>query len=148
MPTIPLGQGLCQCSLVVAFYTQIAIYLLLTREAIEIYLVRLTEEGVLVFHISNRYYDIRSVLKAAAKDLKMDALWTNGFYLGESNPLYNSAAAFVMTNDMEKLNRLPANKTIRLERVSGNDWIPTIRTWTDDYVNILIPLWERLASSK
>ncbi len=148
MPTIPLGQGLCQCSLVVAFYTQIAIYLLLTREAIEIYLVRLTEEGVLVFHISNRYYDIRSVLKAAAKDLKMDALWTHGFYLGESNPLYNSAAAFVMTNDMEKLNRLPANKTIRWERVSGNDGIPTIRTWTDDYVNILIPLWERLASSK
>ncbi len=44
---------------------------LLTREAIEIYLRHLSQGGVMVFHISNRYYDLRPVLKAIAAELKL-----------------------------------------------------------------------------
>ena len=43
---------------------------LLTREAIEIYLTRLTADGLLIFHVSNRYYELRPVIKAIATGFK------------------------------------------------------------------------------
>jgi len=43
---------------------------LLTKEAMEIYLGRLTKKETVLFHLSNRYYDLRSVVKATA--LKID----------------------------------------------------------------------------
>jgi hypothetical protein len=41
---------------------------LLTREAIRLYLARTGQEGVVAFHISNRFIDLLPLLKAAAKD--------------------------------------------------------------------------------
>jgi spermidine synthase len=41
---------------------------LMTREALDIYLDKLTEDGLIVFHISNRYLDLRPVLANLAKD--------------------------------------------------------------------------------
>ena len=42
---------------------------LTTNDAIQLYLNRLTEDGVLLFHISNRYYDIGKPLSRSAKNL-------------------------------------------------------------------------------
>ncbi len=44
---------------------------LLTREAIEIYLSHLSQNGVMVFHVSNHYYDLQPVLKAITFELKL-----------------------------------------------------------------------------
>jgi len=41
---------------------------LLTREALALYLRKLAPDGVLLFHISNRYVDLRPVLSALAAD--------------------------------------------------------------------------------
>ena len=41
---------------------------LITREALQLYLDKLTEEGLLVFHLSNRYLDLRSVVANLAQD--------------------------------------------------------------------------------
>jgi len=41
---------------------------LITREALQVYLDKLTEDGLLAFHISNRYLDLRPVLANLAKD--------------------------------------------------------------------------------
>jgi hypothetical protein len=41
---------------------------LLTREALQLYLRKLTRGGILVFHISNRYLDLQPVLAALARD--------------------------------------------------------------------------------
>jgi spermidine synthase len=41
---------------------------LLTREAMALYLQRLTPHGTLVFHISNRYLDLQPVLAGLAQD--------------------------------------------------------------------------------
>ena len=41
---------------------------LLTREAIQLYLSKLSDHGVLIFHISNRYLDLQRVLGNAASD--------------------------------------------------------------------------------
>ncbi len=44
---------------------------LLTREAIEIYLARLAEDGLLLFHVSNRYYELRPLIKAVAREMNL-----------------------------------------------------------------------------
>ena len=41
---------------------------LITREALELYLDRLAPRGVLVFHLSNRYFDLAPVVAALARD--------------------------------------------------------------------------------
>lgn len=49
---------------------------LLTVEAIELYLDRVTDDGVILLHVSNRYYDLRPVLRANAEHLGLAALHT------------------------------------------------------------------------
>ena len=44
---------------------------LLTREALEIYLNRLTKSGVILFHISNRYYDLAPVIQSTVSSLNL-----------------------------------------------------------------------------
>lgn len=48
---------------------------MLTREAFDVYAAHLASDGILVFHASNRYLDVVSVLAAVAKDRGMSALW-------------------------------------------------------------------------
>jgi spermidine synthase len=47
---------------------------LMTREALELYLWRLTGDGVLAFHISNRHLDLEPVLATLAGEQKLVAL--------------------------------------------------------------------------
>ena len=47
---------------------------LLTRQAVQLYLSKLTEHGILVFHISNRYLDIQKVLGNIAIDATLIGL--------------------------------------------------------------------------
>ena len=44
---------------------------LLTREAMKIYLSRLAENGVILFHVSNRYYELRPVIKSTSAGLNL-----------------------------------------------------------------------------
>jgi hypothetical protein len=47
---------------------------LVTREALRLYLDKVDQHGVLLFHVSNRYLDLRPVLDALAKDANLVAL--------------------------------------------------------------------------
>jgi hypothetical protein len=47
---------------------------LLTREALALYRTRLAANGVIAWHISNKYLDLRPVLDGLARDAKLDAL--------------------------------------------------------------------------
>ena len=42
---------------------------LVTKEALELYLTRIPEDGVILLHVSNRYLDLRSMLAADAREL-------------------------------------------------------------------------------
>ena len=44
---------------------------LLTREAIQLYLSKLQSDGVLVFHLSNRYLDLERLLGSLALDANL-----------------------------------------------------------------------------
>jgi spermidine synthase len=46
---------------------------LLTREALQIYLANLADDGILAIHISNRYLELEPVLSNLAKDLELAA---------------------------------------------------------------------------
>jgi hypothetical protein len=48
---------------------------LITLEALDVYLDKLTEDGLLCFHISNRYLDLRPVLLNLAKERGLSAVY-------------------------------------------------------------------------
>jgi len=110
---------------------------LLTREAIEIYLYRLKEHGVILFHVTNRYYDLRPVLQVTAKSLKLYVVTkSNETTLGESaKPVH--ADYLALTSDSLMSQRLTNLGWIDADRM---DTVINCRVWTDDYINMLVPL--------
>jgi len=113
---------------------------LMTVEAIEEYLEKLGPDGLLVFHISNRYYDLRPVLKAASS-----ALGLHGLFRDSRN---RPVASYETPSIVYVLARRPE----QLAAFAARGWIdpaaadvPDIRLWTDDYVNPLVPLLAKLA---
>jgi hypothetical protein len=50
---------------------------LITLQAMDVYLDKLTEDGLLAFHISNRYLDLRPVLANLAKERGLTAVYQN-----------------------------------------------------------------------
>jgi hypothetical protein len=115
---------------------------LLTREAIGIYLDRLDKNGVILFHVSNRYYELRPILKAIAEQM--------GLAGAVNVPTPKTALkAHQSATWCVALARNPARLTNLVER----GWIPfgpddglrqEATPWTDDYINILSPLGESI----
>lgn len=69
---------------------------LLTREALELYLKKLRDDGVVAFHISNRYFDLRPVLLAHSVFLQ------NKAYLCDSNRTYDASSPRGVTDAREE----------------------------------------------
>jgi dipeptide/tripeptide permease len=108
---------------------------LATAEAIQLYLDRLNEGGILVFHVSNRFYDLAQPLSVAAK-----ALGLVGRYRvqgpDELKDAVGANPSMVVT----------LARTTEALGISATDpaWgplpEPRIRLWTDDYANLLAAL--------
>ena len=108
---------------------------LATAEAIRLYLDRLNEGGILVFHVSNRFYDLTQPLAVAAKELGLVGRYR-----------------YQKTDELEGATGAYPSKVVTLARtvedlgVSATDpaWgplpEPTIKLWTDDYANLLAAL--------
>lgn len=108
---------------------------LLTREAIRLSLDRLTPDGVLLIHISNRHLDLWPVVHATAAAEGVDALLAND--LGNTGPLaaienvrYESTWV-AMSRDLDTRHALV--------RANFHDVDPhrVVRPWTDQYSNLL-----------
>lgn len=111
---------------------------LLTLEALDIYLSRLAEDGVLVFHVSNRYYDLRPILKAAAKARGLAAIAT--LQAGKNASRLNiDPWVVVLARNPKRLTPLLVDE--RWSEVGPHDGMPVLNAWSDDYVNILAPLF-------
>lgn len=109
---------------------------LLTREALALYERRLAEGGYVVFHVSNRYYELRPVLRATAAGLFETAFKARGRDLAEHE---DATDYCVMRRPEDGLDRLLRLKGWR----SGAelDHLPELTPWTDDYASVLVPLW-------
>jgi spermidine synthase len=117
---------------------------LLTREALRVYLDRLREDGILCFHISNRYVNLKPVLANLAEAERLTG------YFREDNDMQApgkiSSRWIVLARKPEHLERLrPASRSgaTRTDTPSTREpWMPLqpnpkVGVWTDDYSNLL-----------
>lgn len=113
---------------------------LLTLEAVQIYLSRLSPQGIIVFHVSNRNYEVRPVIKSIARDLKLSG--ARNIPIGKDNlkPHQNAAKCVALARDKARLDPLLRRGWVTLERT---DSFAAMDPWTDDYVNVLHPLMEK-----
>jgi hypothetical protein len=103
---------------------------LLTREAVQLYLSKLFDHGILVFHISNRYLDLQEVLGNVASDGGLVALVENDTTEIQAGKF--PSRWLVMARSKNDLGKL----------IGDPRWIPLkgdprTRVWTDDYSSIL-----------
>ena len=106
---------------------------LLTREALSLYDKKLAPQGTLVFHITNRYYDLAAVLKSTTTES-----WQA---LGKENdellkPFQDKALYCVLRRKGDDVSALLAAGWLSLQGYP-NECSP----WSDDYINTLLPLY-------
>lgn len=107
---------------------------LLTREAVDLYLRKLSPHGVLAFNVTNRYFDLRPVLSRLARDAHLVAFLQADFDVtpAEARAGKTGSQWVVMARRPEDLGGL-LNETqwmAALPNVTG-------AAWTDDYSNVL-----------
>ena len=105
---------------------------LLTREAIELYRNRVTDQGALVFHITNRYYDIAMPLARLADVLGLHA--TIQTMQMNDRSVGSSSVVVVMSPDKERMDALVVNEAWKPLYSDGQ------AVWTDDFANPLSAL--------
>jgi hypothetical protein len=113
---------------------------LATREAMAIYKAKLAPQGVVTMHISNRHLELQSVVVgiAAANDMKAFVYTNDNEEEDEDNYIFGSDVVIAARapEDIGALNGAPT-------------WVetaptPGLRTWTDDYSNIVGAYWRKL----
>jgi hypothetical protein len=103
---------------------------LLTREAIQLDLAKLADHGILLFHVSNRYLDLRKVLGNVASDAGLVALIETDTTEIQAGKLPSRWIA--MARSKEDLGELAADP--RWIPLRGD---PSERVWTDDFSSML-----------
>ena len=104
---------------------------LTTREAMELYLDRLTDNGVLIYHISNRYYDIGLPLARSAEALGLPIWRQFQAHQASDDPGYrNSDVAMIARAPETVAPLLESGLWTRLTSDGGD-------IWTDDRANPL-----------
>lgn len=105
---------------------------LTTREAVELYLERLTDDGVLLLHISNRHFDLYPPIRRIADSLGLAAR-IYSFEPDDDNGADGSIVVAVARKDA-RLQQLPSPDKWQNHEVSSG------AIWTDDHANILSAL--------
>ena len=126
-----------------AFSSDVVPVHLLTREAIDLYMSKLAPGGALVFHISNRYLELASVVTATAAEHGLTTLVKRDRTVKHedfrSSMKTSSIVAVVARHDGDLAGL-------------GSGWIrqngdPSVRVWTDDFSNVLAAMW-RMAGTR
>ncbi|XSG74359.1 spermidine synthase [Herpetosiphon llansteffanensis] len=110
---------------------------LVTVEALELYLSKLKPEGIIAFHISNRYLNLEPVLHDLAEKLGLLALVHE----------YNTAEDVLeQGNNSTKWVIFTKNQAFYQQFIDQYQWRslqnrPNDRLWTDDYSSIITTLY-------
>jgi hypothetical protein len=107
---------------------------LLTKEALTVYLDHLSDDGVLAFHVSNRYVDLEPVLGDLAGNREPPLVCLGQLYEPTDD---EKAAGYWASNWV-----IMARKEVTLAKFDMLKWHrvekrPGARVWTDDYTNLL-----------
>ena len=77
---------------------------LLTKEAIQMMMGKLRDDGILAFHTSNRYYQLTPIIASAANELKLaHVVGKDSGYYGEMKNDFRYASEWVMVARNEKV---------------------------------------------
>jgi hypothetical protein len=140
-------QGTFDVIMVDAFSSDAIPIHLLTREALDVYRARLKPDGWLILHISSRYYDLRPVVRATARSL--DPPMAGVIQETINAPPEELVKLALRFEDPSSTYVLAATSELLepLHEVGFKDdtgfALPELSPWSDDYANILGPLWAR-----
>jgi hypothetical protein len=106
---------------------------LLTREALALYLRKLNDDGSVIFHISNRYVDLRPVLIALANDARVPGAY------GDRDPSTDDRGKLYYGSRWVALAKRPVTLSELLQQFGWEPLAPAPagRLWTDDYTDLL-----------
>jgi hypothetical protein len=105
---------------------------LLTREALALYRSRLASDGVISWHISNKYLDLRPVLEALAANAGLVALIRDDAIIPRpSGGRFPSTWVVMTASDTTAASIGRDVRWVRLQ--SGR----RAELWTDDFSNVL-----------
>jgi hypothetical protein len=112
---------------------------LMTREALAIYIEHLKDNGLLVFHISNRNMELRSVVAALAKDAGLSIKSTS---IDQATGKYEDRYPAVVVAMAKRPETLDA---FTIEHGWKTPTNSDVAVWTDDYSNIPAAIWRMYA---
>ncbi len=101
---------------------------LITREAVEIFEKHMKPDGVIAFHVSNRFLDLKPVVNLIAEKRGLHVAWVRDSYDDGST-----------TSDWVLLSK-DKTQFLKPEILDGSYIIPPepkLRVWTDDFNNLL-----------
>ena len=106
---------------------------LITRQALALYLDRLSDGGVIMFNITNRYLDLRSVVGELARNAGLAAIVRDDLHTTAADEAGTKRGSMwvVMARDRADFGNLvddPRWKPLRAR--------PGARVWTDDFSNL------------
>ncbi|MDF2115859.1 fused MFS/spermidine synthase [Roseiarcaceae bacterium H3SJ34-1] len=114
---------------------------LLTREAFELYLRKLSPEGLIAVHISNNTMEFHAIIARIAADLGLVAYLRRDLAIPPDDPDFRTASVVaVLARDPAHLRGLLGENS-RWRRLEPNmaSWV-----WTDDYSTILRAIADKL----
>jgi len=105
---------------------------LITQQALQLYLDKITDRGLMIFHISNQYLDLTPVVANLAQDLGLVCFLKNDVFLSEQERLLGKEPSqwAVMARHLEDLGDLIDNPGWQRLRGSSGP------VWTDSYSSI------------
>jgi spermidine synthase len=110
---------------------------LLTREAVEMYQTRLDGDGFLVFHVTNRFLNLRPMLAAMSQAEGFSGVAKRVFPARTANDTQYYSSWVVLCKDPKKLDDLKAAGWEDLAPLAGKT-----KPWTDQYAS----LWAALGN--
>ena len=100
---------------------------LLTMEAVQLYLDHLQDDGVLAFHVTNRYVDLLPVVQRLADEVGMRALYVENH--SSTSRMVSSADWVLLSRNLDFLDR-------EVVRADEEPMPPAGPLWTDDFSSL------------
>jgi SAM-dependent methyltransferase len=107
---------------------------LITREALQTYLRHMKPDGIVAFHVSNRFLDLIPVVARLAQELNAHAVLIADDADDDDDRLLKSRSDWVLVSRDAKALEAPAIVDAGAAPVEDH---PAWRTWTDDYSNLI-----------
>ncbi|MEK7801046.1 MAG: fused MFS/spermidine synthase [Pseudomonadota bacterium] len=103
---------------------------LITKQAANIYLHKTKKDGVVLFHISNRFFNLRRELGYIARDLNTQAFYhlTTQGKIENTSLTYSTTHSVLLTNNEKRIEQLKKLGWKKIETKNDN-----IKAWTDDF---------------